>query len=351
MGAIRGCHLVSVGSAEAERQTRGVKAILVGAGVAGFLHSLSYRAHGVSIAGVYDPDVQRARALAEVCGGRATATLEELADTDAEPASICSPPRVHVEQAERLAGSGRTVLIEKPVGVSRDELLRLRALARCVPIVQWRAGRAIRAVRAAIAAGELGDAPVVSCDLAWGRDDDYLRARGETWGCGAVLSIGIHAIDAVQWAMGRNVEHVTGTTTRRDGSWGETGAVAVVRFEGGGLASLRLSLDGGADSTRLSFCGRGVTASIEGGEGDPTASAVRWHVARWPGAHARLAALQALERGVSGALGSPLVVAYIGDVIAALRDGCAPGETPRIPAVEDCFDAHLTAFRIAGALQ
>lgn len=340
-----------MGTPRGERQTLDVKAILVGAGVAGFLHSLSYRAHGVAIAGVYDPDAQRARDLAEVCGGHAMTTLEELADTDAVLASICSPPRVHVEQAELLGRAGRTVLIEKPVGVSREELLRLRRLARCVPIVQWRAGRAIRAVRAAIAAGELGDAPVVACDLAWGRDDEYLRARGEAWGCGAVLSIGIHAIDAVQWAMGRKVEHVSGNVTRRDGAWGETGAIALVRFEGGGLASLRLSLDGGADSTRLSFCGRGVTASIEGGEADPTASTVKWHVARGPGAHARLASLEALERASSGALGSPLVVPYIGDVIAALRDGCAPGETPRMPAVDDCFDAHLTALRIAAVPQ
>jgi predicted dehydrogenase len=324
-----------------------VKAILVGAGVAGFLHSLAYRAHGVTIAGVFDPDEERARDLAEVCGARAFSTFEELTRSDAELASICSPPRAHVAQAEQLADGRRTVLIEKPVAVSLDELERLRSLPRCVPVVQWRAGRALRAARSAIARGELGEAPVISCELAWARDEAYLRTRGESWGCGAVLSIGIHAVDAIQWAVGRKVEHVSSLTTRRAGAWAETGAASVVRFEGGAIASLRISLDGGADVTRLTFCGRGLTASIEGGEGDPTATSVRWVAARGPGSHARVAALEALEKSSGGALGSPLLVPYVRDVIASIREGLRPGETQRMPSIADCFDAHATALRIA----
>lgn len=326
-----------------------MKAILVGAGVAGFLHSLAFRAHGVTIAGIFDPDAERARDLAKVSGGLAVSTLEELAEIDAELASICSPPRVHAEQAELISATRprRAVFIEKPVAVSFEEIERLRALPRCIPIVQWRAGRAIRAVRRAIVRGELGEAPVVSCDLAWARDDAYLRARGESWGCGAVLSIGIHAIDALAWAIGKNVEAVTGLTTRRSGAWAETGAVGEIRFEGGALASLRLSLDGGANSTRLTFCGNGLTAIIEGGEGDPTASSVRWIVGRGDaGAETRIASLEALERGTAGALGSPLLVPYIGEALAALREGHTPGTTERLPSISDCAAAHVTALRL-----
>jgi predicted dehydrogenase len=339
---------VSVGARPAQRHLRGVKAILAGAGVAGFLHSLAYRAHGVSIAGVYDPDAQRARDLADLYDTEAVTSLEELADIDADFASICSPPRVHVEQAELLGRDGRSVLIEKPVAVSLAELQRLELLPRCIPVVQWRAGRAIRAVRRAIANGELGDAPVVSCDLAWGRDDEYLRQRGEAWGCGAVLSIGIHAIDALQWAVGRKVERASGRTTRRRGAWAETAAVALIDFEGGALASLRISLDGGGDATRLTFCGDGVTAVIEGHEGDPTGTLVGWSVARGPGSHARLASLEALERETTGSLGSPLLVPYIGDALAALREGRRPGEAECLPSIADCSAAHATAMGLAG---
>ena len=326
-----------------------MKALIAGAGIAGFLHSLAYRAHGVTIAGVFDPDARRARDLAELHGARAVDTLEELSRMDAGLASICSPPRHHVAQAEALAHGDRALLIEKPVAVSNDELARLNALPRCIPVVQWRSGRALRAVRAAIARGELGDAPVVGCDLAWGRDDAYVRARDASWGCGAVLSIGIHAIDALEWAIDRKVTNVSSLTTRRPGAWAETGAAGLIAFEGGALASLRLSLDGGADATHLTFCGDGVTASIAGGEGDPTATSVTWSVARGPGSHARLAALETLERETRGALGSPLIVPYIGDVIAALREGCSPGDTQRIPSIADCSSAHETALLVAAS--
>ncbi len=326
-----------------------MKALVVGAGIAGFLHSLAYRAHGVTIAGVFDPDARRARDLAELHGARAVSTFEELAQLDADLASVCSPPRHHVEQAERLANAHRAVLIEKPVAVSSEELARLRALPRCVPVVQWRAGRGLRAVRAAIARGELGDAPVVGCDLAWGRDDAYVQTRDASWGCGAVLSIGIHAIDALEWAIDRRVRDVSGITTRRAGAWAETGAVGLLAFEGGALASLRLSLDGGGDSTLLTFCGNDVTATIAGSEADPTGTTVRWSVARGPGSHARLASLELLERETRGSLGAPLLVPYIGDVITALRDGVSPGETERIPSIADCSAAHETALRIAAS--
>ena len=326
-----------------------VKALITGAGIAGFLHSLAYRAHGVTIAGVFDPDPQRARDLAELHDARVATTFEELSRIDADLASICSPPRHHVAQAEALARADRALLIEKPVAVSSEELARLSALPRCIPVVQWRSGRALRAVRAAIARGELGEAPVVGCDLAWGRDDAYVGARDASWGCGAVLSIGIHAIDALEWAIDRKVTSVSGLTTRRAGAWAETGAAGLIAFEGGALASLRLSLDGGGDATHLTFCGDGVTAAIAGREGDPTATSVTWSVARGPGSHARLAALEMLERETRGSLGSPLLVPYVGDVIAALREGCSPGDTQRIPSIADCSSAHETALRIAAA--
>lgn len=334
------------------RDSGALSAVIAGAGVAGLLHALALRAAGVRIAGIFDPARERAAALAEQCGGAVVAhDLDALAELDAGIANVCSPPAVHVAQAERLArgdrGRSRTIFVEKPVGVSLAELERLRALPRCVPVVQWRAGRAIRAVRRAISRGELGDAPLISLDLAWGRDASYVDARGASWGCGAVLSVGIHAIDAVLWALGRKVVDASGMTSRREGAWAETGAVGLLRFEGGALASLRISFDGGADATRLTFCGNAITATIEGGEGDPTASSVRWRAL--PGADARLAALHALELETDGATGSPLLVPYLVDAIAALREGRVPGDTQRLPSIADSFEAHATALRLVAS--
>lgn len=318
-------------------------AVISGAGASGLLHALALRAAGVRIEGIYDPDLARARTLAEATGSRAAATLDELLARDAELGCVCSPPSVHVEQARQLARSGRIVLVEKPVATSESELATLLSLPACVPIVQWRAGRGLRALRTAIARGELGPAPVVSCDLAWGRDDEYFRARESTWGCGALLSIGIHAIDAITWALGRRIASVSGMTLSRPGIAAETGAVAILRYEGGALVSLRLSLDGGADTTRITACGGGVTAMIRGCEADPTASPVEWHT---HDAQTKRR-LEALEQTSSGALGPPLLVPYLAGVLDALRAGERPGDSDRLPGIADTTEAHEAAMLIA----
>jgi predicted dehydrogenase len=321
-----------------------VRAIISGAGAAGLLHALALRASRVEIAAVFDPDFVRAQALAEACHATPVRTFDELACVDAELAAVCSPPLVHVEQAEVLARGGRVVFVEKPVAASLVELDRLRTLPRCVPIVQWRAGRGIRAIRRALAHGELGRAPIVSCDLAWGRDDAYFQTRGKAWGAGALLSIGIHAIDALVWALGAKVEAVSGmTASTRPFAFGETSAVALLRFTGGALATLRISLDGGADATRIVLCGRGVTAILEGGEADPTATPVTW-AASDERTRLRLAAL---ERDTPGALGPPLLVPYYAAAIAALRDGESPGESDRLPSIADTYDAHAVAMCVS----
>lgn len=325
-----------------------VQAVILGAGSSGVLHALALRAAGVKIEGIYDPDRDRARAVAEACGGHVLGSLASAASSDAEIAAICSPPSVHVAQAEALAAAGRTIFVEKPVATTPSELDRLRALASCVPILQWRAGRGLRAIRRAIAHGELGDAPVLSCDLAWARDDDYFRAR-QGWGCGALLSIGIHAIDAMGWALGREVERAAGLTSTRDQRLAsrdrsapvdETAAVAILRFNGGAMASFRISLDGGGDATTITLCGNGKTAILRGGEADPTANNVQW-CARSSGDRARL---EALERDTPGAMGAPLLVPYLGAAVCALRDGETPGQSQRLPSIVDAFGAHAAAM-------
>lgn len=320
-----------------------MKVVIVGAGASGLLHAWSFRACGVAVAGVYDPDADRARALADLSGGRVLATFEDAVRSDAPLAAICSPPSLHVVQAEALARvPGRTVFVEKPVAITEGELDRLRALRRCVPVLQWRAGRGLRALRRAIAHGELGPAPIFSADLAWGRSDEYFRTRGEAWGTGALLSIGIHAIDAIAWALGRKIEGVCGMRSDRRAAGGETAAVALLRFSGGALASVRISLDGGADVTRIVACGRGITVACEGGEADPTANALRWS-AQDARAKERL---EALERDTAGANGAPLLVPYLAGAVDALRQGMLPGESERLPSIADVTDAHAAVLGI-----
>jgi predicted dehydrogenase len=320
-----------------------MRAGVVGAGAAGLMHALSYRAHGVVVAAVFDPDVERARRLAEMTGAptvRVCSDLAELAQSDLDWVSVCSPPVNHVEQALACARDGRIVFVEKPVAVSRPELARLAQAPGCVPIVQWRWGRAVRAVRQAISLGMLGNAPTVSLDLAWGRDAAYFRARAG-WGCGALLSVGIHALDAVCFALDRPVADVACTRRPPDEGHEEASAILLATFEGGAAAVLRVTFDGGPDETRLSFCGGGVTAAIAGSEADPTASSIAWRCAD----ATKLRLLKELECSSDGSLHGPLLVPFLGRAIEARRRDALPGQCDALPSIADVFAAHDLAMR------
>jgi predicted dehydrogenase len=322
-------------------------AVVCGAGAAGAMHALVLRTAGVRICGVYDPDPGRARALAEMHGAEVYASEAALFRSDASMACVTSPPPLHVAQAEQAAAAraGRIVFVEKPLAVTKGELARLARVPGCVPIVQWRAGRALRAVRAAIAQGELGPAPSVSADLAWSRDAAYFAAGRGTlaaWGCGVLLSVGVHAIDAICWAMGRPLRGARGVLERPPGVEIETRAAMLLTFDGGGLAAVRATFDAGPDATCLAFAGGGVTATIRGGELDPTASAVEWSCTD----DARLARLRAIEEGASGATAPPLLVPFLRDAVAALDGGAEPGACDALPGVRDVWDAHAAILDV-----
>jgi len=316
---------------------------IVGAGGAGLLHALAFRAHGVAVTDVFDPDPARARNLAALCGARATTSLDVLADSEASCVSICSPPRWHVAQAARCARDGRAVFVEKPVAVSSAELARLRSVPGCVPIVQWRAGRAIRGLRAALGEFLLGPSPNVCVDLTLRRSASYFAAgpgTREGWGAGALLSVGIHAIDAACFALDRAVLRVESVLGPCEPGAVERTAGVLVAFSGGATGVIRVTFDGGGDDVRMAFAGGGVSATLTGGEVDPTAGRVEWKTAD----ATKRARLEAVERASGGHTSAPLLVPYLGDAIAALRAGVAPGGSGALPSIEDVSCAHAIAL-------
>ncbi|MCL2449197.1 MAG: Gfo/Idh/MocA family oxidoreductase [Polyangiaceae bacterium] len=321
-----------------------MRAAIVGAGGAGLLHALTFRAHGVAVTHVYDPDPERARNLADLSGAQPTASLDAIAESNAEYVSVCSPPRWHVEQATRCARDGRAVFVEKPVAVETGELERLERLPGCVPVVQWRAGRALRALRDAVRADVFGPSPSACVDLLLRRLPSYFAAGRGTracWGAGALLSVGIHAVDAVCFALGQAVVDVRAVAAPPARGELERSASMAIAFGRGAHATIRVTFDAADDETRIAFAGERVTAVIAGGEVDPTAGAIAWKTAS-PAIRPRLAAI---ERSASGYDTAPLLVHFIGEAIAALRRGLAPGSVPALPSIADVRAAHDAVFR------
>jgi predicted dehydrogenase len=326
---------------------RNLKAVISGAGAAGCMHALTYRSAGVEVAAVYDPCLPKAQALANICGARVISTAEALFAIESDLASVCGPPAVHAEQATLACAGGarRAVFVEKPVATHAIDFERVAALGRCVPVLQWRAGRALRALRATVGSDMLGGSPNVCCDLAWGRDARYFvagRGARSAWGAGVLLSVGIHAIDAVCFALDRPLERVSGALSFRANVEVETSAVMTMTFGGGGLCAVRATFESASDVTRLSFTGNGVAGIISGTEVDPTASPVTW-LARDASARAALARL---EEDCSGDVHPPLLVPFLHGAIRAVGRGAAPGECDRLPSVGSTRQAHAAVFSV-----
>lgn len=271
-------------------------AFVVGAGTSGLLHALALRSAGVRIAAVFDPDAGRARDLAVVTGAKVATSLA----FDGDVVAICSPPQHHVAQATALARPGRLTFLEKPVACDTAGLATLAALPGIVPILQWRMGQSTAMLREGFAADAFGPRAHVDCDLALHRDASY-RARTADWGCDALLSIGVHALDLVLFVVGRPVVASRVSSSRSRGS-------VFLAFSGGTTARVTIDLDGPArDRVRLAVHGAPVSAELLAGEADPTSARVRFAGPWTPRAR--------------GATGSPLLVPLVHAALAAFERG------------------------------
>lgn len=281
----------------------GMEALIVGAGASGFLHALALRSAGVRISAVYDPESARAEWLADLTSALPLRGLDARSVESADVVAICSPPAFHVEQAEALARPGRITFLEKPVACDAGELTRLGRLPGVVPILQWRAGRSAHQLRAAFASSAFGGRPRIACDLRIARDDAYWRARDQAaWPCGALLSIGVHAVDLLLWCVNRPAVR----TSFRDSRLG--GEVALA-FDDGTIAFVRIRLDAPARSdVHLRIVGERASAELLATEEDPTATPLWWRGAEAP-------------QVTTGATGSPLLVPYLHAALAGSRIG------------------------------
>jgi predicted dehydrogenase len=107
---------------------------LIGAGHFGRFHALKLAAATrATLAGVYDPDDERAKAVAWEAGGQ-TAKLDDLlARSDA--VIIAAPAELHFDLAAQALRAGKHVLVEKPIAATLDQAAELAVLAKSAGLV------------------------------------------------------------------------------------------------------------------------------------------------------------------------------------------------------------------------
>jgi predicted dehydrogenase len=112
---------------------------LIGAGHFGRFHALKLAAASADpagrarLAGIFDPDPERAKAVAWEAGAQ-TRDLETLLAA-ADAVIIAAPAEFHFDHAARALTAGKHVLVEKPIAATLDQAAELAALARAKNLI------------------------------------------------------------------------------------------------------------------------------------------------------------------------------------------------------------------------
>ncbi len=161
------------------------------------------------------------RELAEKCRAkwncRRAYDSEEalLADPEIDAVYIASPVALHARQAMAAANSGKHILIEKPLAMTAEEGQKVvdycqeKGVKIAVGLMM-RFGSYVQAMKQAIAAGKIGR-PVSGYAqfTCWYPDmPGNWRQSKKLGGGGAMMDMGVHCIDLIQYVLGTRVKQV-----------------------------------------------------------------------------------------------------------------------------------------------
>ena len=140
---------------------------------------------------------------------RTTTDWRELvADPEVDAVVVATPNALHAEQAIACLRAGKHVLVEKPMArvlAEADAMLAAAAASRARLMVAhcWRFHPDVLALRARVAAGELGEVVKTrgyGAHARWGPSGWFTDP--ELAGGGALLDMGVHAIDTARFLLG-----------------------------------------------------------------------------------------------------------------------------------------------------
>ena len=166
---------------------------------------------------------------------------------DVDVVDICSPNSLHFEQAIAAANAGKHVLVEKPIACTVDQADWMIQAAEANGVVLHIAHN-VRYLPLAIAARDavprLGK--LVGVRAAFGHAGPKGWAPDATWffdtklsGGGALIDLGIHALDLVRFVTGLEAEEVTAVTLGPEPA--EDAAQVAIKFKDGAIGSLHAS--------------------------------------------------------------------------------------------------------------
>jgi UDP-N-acetyl-2-amino-2-deoxyglucuronate dehydrogenase len=207
------------------------------------------RTPGARLVAVCRADPARAAEAAKQFGVPCETVYDTLlARGDVDAVCLCTPSGQHAAQTAAAAKAGKHVLVEKPMALTLADADAMIAASRAAGVTlgvafQRRTEPTYRAVRDAIAAGELGRLVLGTTAVPYFRDEAYFKSaawRG-TWaldGGGALINQGIHLVDLLLWLLGEAEEVCARSGTLLQAIEVEDSITVAVRFASGALGSI-----------------------------------------------------------------------------------------------------------------
>jgi UDP-N-acetyl-2-amino-2-deoxyglucuronate dehydrogenase len=174
-----------------------------------------------------------------------------LAGTDADCVILATPSGLHADQAIRVAAAGRHVMTEKPMATRWRDGKRMvaacdQAGVRLFVVKQNRRNATLQLLKRAIDQDRFGRIYMVNVNVFWSRPQSYYDSaawRG-TWEFdgGAFMNQASHYVDLLDWLIGpvESVQAYTATLARHI-QVEDTGVVSV-RWRGGALGSMNVTM-------------------------------------------------------------------------------------------------------------
>jgi predicted dehydrogenase len=103
---------------------------VVGAGFMGGVHAEALRRAGCAVVGVLGVSEAETTRFAQTVGAKGYGSFEDLlADPAAQSVHVATPNKLHFEMAKAILGTGKHVLVEKPLAMTSKQTGELVALA------------------------------------------------------------------------------------------------------------------------------------------------------------------------------------------------------------------------------
>jgi len=187
-----------------------MKISIIGAGLIGSRRARVAREAGDEVVTVFDPDQARARLLAIETHAAVSETAEDAINAS-QIAVIATPNKYLTPLACLCMGSGRHVLIEKPMGRNVAEAYQLFEMQTKHPDIIFKVGfnhryhPAFMAAHQALSAGKIGTVTFIratyghggrpGCEKEW-------RGNLDLAGGGELTDQGVHLLDLTCWLLG-----------------------------------------------------------------------------------------------------------------------------------------------------